>query len=688
MTVRPPTEVPGEVPATEVVEDRTATRATVVAHRVGAAAGLAVFLAVLTGLSPTLLSWTPTGGFYDAQAESLLEGRLDVDPERLGIEGFAHEGRTYLYQPPWPAVLRLPVVAATDRFEGRLGALSMLLAHLLLVVAAERILVEARRSVRPSARVGRLERAGTAAFGLVVAGGSVPTFLASRSWVYHEAALWGAAWSLVGVAGVLALRRRASLGAVVATAGGCAGAVASRASVGAGTGAALGVLAVIVFLERRPRRLRERLGGWGGPVLLLAAAALPALGYAALNTAKFGNPTSIPFEDQAFTAVSPARQAMLEENDGSLFGLRFAPTTALHYLRPAGIRVSEQFPFVDFPPAGGPVVGDVTFDLVDHTASIPATLPALVAPAAVGAWLLLRRPVTRRSTWVAVGVGGVVGSLTIVAFGYVAHRYLADVVPLVVPLGALGWQHVLTVRGRARRRVVGASLALLVPWTVWANVGLATVYQRVRAPNPAPELVAGLVEARMAIGAEPDVVRADALPPRADRDDLAVVGDCAALYVWDGSPVGEFRRDAWTPVERTRRAGHVRVRVQLGELHEGRRYPLAATRGGESVTAWLGRVGDEVVAGVDVPTGGVTSSAVDVGDRPWFDVVIDRYLGEAVVRVDGRKLVSTAIGRGRAPEVVLGRPTGTDGYEPSTPIVEESSDDGALCRRVAALPGG
>ena len=42
--------------------------------------------------------------------------------------------------------------------------------------------------------------------------------------------------------------------------------------------------------------------------------------------------------------------------------------------------------------------------------------------------------------------------------------------------------------GRGRRRALGAAAVGLALATVWVQVGVATVYQRLRAPNPAPTL--------------------------------------------------------------------------------------------------------------------------------------------------------------------------------------------------------
>ncbi len=68
----------------------------------------------------------PLGGFYDAQAQSLLDLRWDVPEGALGTEAFMVDGKSYQYQGPVPALLRLPVVALTDRYDGRLTQLSML----------------------------------------------------------------------------------------------------------------------------------------------------------------------------------------------------------------------------------------------------------------------------------------------------------------------------------------------------------------------------------------------------------------------------------------------------------------------------------------------------------------------------------------------------------------------------------
>lgn len=676
------------------IPDTGAERAVTRSFRVGAAIGIALFLVVLTGARTTLLSWVPGGDFYDSQADSFLDGRLDIDAERLGIEAFGHDGKSYMYQPPWPALLRLPVAAATESYDGRLGQISMLLALLVALSATRRILVEARRALRLGTAT-RLERAVAFGFGLVVAAGSVPMFLASRAWVYHESAIWGMAWTLLAIA--LLLRHRASptwgrLGAVFAA---TFGAVASRASVGAGACAALGLCAVATLVTDRERSLRERLTGPAGALSLLLVAAIPAASYAALNIAKFGTAASIPFEEQAFTDVSPSRQAMLEENGGTLFGPQFAPTTLVHYLRPlGGLDVTRQFPFVDFPAPGGPVVGDVTFDLVDRAASIPLSLPALFLGALLGLWALARRHPTDIVTWAAVAVGASVGSVTIIPFGFIAQRYLADTMPFLVLLGALGALSVVrSVAARPPRSrdpvrpIAWALLLVLVPVSVVVNGGLATMYQRLYVPTHDPDLVRGLIDARTAVGANPTVLRADTLPPEARPQDVVVIGDCAAVYVWDGTPIGEFRADAWVPAERTEAAGHVRMRLAIDDLRPSTRHPLAVAPGAGPTVVWIERnVDGSVVSGITIGDETTVGLPVWPAGREDLDVVLDPFSGEATVRLGDERIVSGFFPRGAdVGGMQLGTSAGLDGYASTTPVETQGApgsrgDTGELCR--------
>src|SRR5688500_12434434 len=95
----------------------------------GSAVALLIDLVLLLAGHATLLRDPgPLGGIFDAQARAFLDGNLSVDAAKVGFEGFLIDGKTYVYYGPFPALLRMPVLAVTDALDGRLTQLSIVLA--------------------------------------------------------------------------------------------------------------------------------------------------------------------------------------------------------------------------------------------------------------------------------------------------------------------------------------------------------------------------------------------------------------------------------------------------------------------------------------------------------------------------------------------------------------------------------
>ena len=116
--------------------------------------------------------------FFDIQARALFHGHLDVPPGSLGIEAFVVDGRHYMYFGPFLALLRMPVLLVTDRLDGRLTALSMLVGWFVLAAAVTVLVRRVRRRLRGDAPVGRFEAVGLAAVVATVTGGSTVVYLA------------------------------------------------------------------------------------------------------------------------------------------------------------------------------------------------------------------------------------------------------------------------------------------------------------------------------------------------------------------------------------------------------------------------------------------------------------------------------------------------------------------------------
>lgn len=685
------------------------------ASAAGAVAALLLFTWLGSEGRADLMPWNRSSDFYDAQARSFLEGTWQVSGGVLGIERFESHGGTYMYQGPWPAVLRLPVVAVTDRFEGRLTLLSMMLGVVVAAAATTRLHWRVRRLVRGDLPLDRGDvwLAGAATF--VVCGGSAMLYEASRPWVYHEAAVWGAAWSLAAIDAAVgcatAPSRRRFLWAGLTT----TLALCSRSSVGLAGVAAMAILAGGNLLARygpgRPEQGFSSLGGRANargvrPILAPAVAgAAPMAVYAAVNWIKFRTFFSIPFWGQGFTILDPKRQAFLAENDGTLFGLKFLPTTLVHYLKPNGLSLTRTFPFVDFPAKAEPI-GDVTFDLVDYSGSIPATMPVLTVLAVVGGMAVFRRVGRSRcpDSVVLRGplLGALAGALTILPFGYIANRYLADALPVLVIAGLAGAHVVLTwLRGRERRtrRAVPVALVVLALAGVWINLAHGLLFQRLYSPNVKDDLVAGFLDTRydlgQAVGLDPPIpiMEVDALPLDVPRGQIAIVGNCDAMYLSDGLDLNAVKFTPWNPVERSEAGGRYLRTIDFPAMPGGTRLPIfsmhssegngilyAAWHGGSGVSfEYLGPGQAYPSPTYFLPPGEVhtldlvidprmTFVQVYLGDRMYYE---NRYLAPADARID--------IGVD-----TIGNPTVEDTYSGTlTPLPERTG----LCRELREEAG-
>jgi hypothetical protein len=359
---------------------------------------------------------------------------------------------------------------------------------------------------------------------------------------------------------------------------------------------------------------------------LLAAMGVPLALYIAINEIKFGTLFSIPLNRQVLTSEDAHRRAVLAANGGSLFGLKFLPTNLLQFVRPDALSVTRLFPWILFP-GKALVLGHVLYTTRDWTSSIPASMPALFVLAVLGL-VLVYRPTRRRvrsvsrSTGIAPAtpgpalveergapgiaalrlplVGGAAGTAGILIIAFIAERYLADAMPLLVLAALPGWHFVMgrqvgNARTRARRALpaLGAGLlALLAVFELWTTFSLSLFYQRELGPVVTIPQRAGMVafqeqlDRSLVGGPAPDVLYVSKLPARAAPLELAVVGSCAGVYQFDGS--------GWQPVELGSGGGGLSLEVSFPHTDLGRRQPLLVTGGStpEDVVAVTWEGGD------------------------------------------------------------------------------------------------
>jgi hypothetical protein len=439
-----------------------------------------------------------SGNFYDVQAHAILDGHLSMSPKVLGIEGYSHDGKSYMYFGPAPAFLRLPVAAVTDSLDGHTGVVSMCLAYLVLLAALGRLSWRIRRWARGPVEVDDWEEllAGVTAFAL--GAGSTVIFLGIGPYVYHEAILWGVALAFAAFEAILAWIERPRARVLVLASVFTLLALLSRLAVGIGPAAALALVAVAIAVARgwpRARRATARLGllteglGWGTAGWLATAVVVPLAVYAAFNYAKFGTLFSVPFDHQAVNAILPARKAVLAANGGGLVNVRALPTNVWQYLRPDAVHFESIWPWVRLPTHRPIVIGNLKYDLLDYTSSVTVTMPLLLVMAVAGIVTMLR---TRARTSVATPgslslpvVGAACAAVPSLVFVYITERYMADFLPLLV-LPALAALHALVGWARSERAsrrhvdVVTAVLLALVVWGCVANVSIARSYQQGR----------------------------------------------------------------------------------------------------------------------------------------------------------------------------------------------------------------
>lgn len=541
--------------------------------------------------------------FFDIQAHALNRGHFWLPQGSLSIESFVVNGRTYMYFPPFPAIIRMPIAAITSRFDGHLTGPSMTVAWIVAAVCSAMALWRVRQMLRPGAPLSRLETVGVGIFMAVLGGGSVLVFLASLPWVYHEVYAWSiatSAWCIAAVLGVLLQpsRRRVVWVGLALTA-----LVLTRTTMGWGAVAMTLLAALVLFLRRRSDPGAPR--WWLG----LVAGAAAAIGMACLVTwIKFGSPFRfLPLDAQVWTQLSAQRRRAMAANGGGLTNLAFLPTTLGAYWLPTGIRLRPYFPWITLPPTPPAIVGDVVFDQWYRVGSVTVFMPFLVGLSILGVAHVLVR-FSRRDlppVWVPV-VGMAVGAGGVLAYGYMANRYTSDFVPLLLAASSIGF---VAAFGRAQRwskvgrvALVGV-LAVAALWGALANLAVATT---ARATIGSSQALRDYVARQLDLGGVDGLVAvADELPTNSVADRLQVVGECDALLIGTGEnehpwvlvTAASFDAQVDTLVDRPQPT------VEIGEFGRG---------GGRSSTLVL-RLGGADRARLEV-------QGADTRATPWFDV--------------------------------------------------------------------
>ena len=588
--------------------------------------GLAFFLTLFDysfSLTRTALGTGYFSGFYDQQARRLLDGHLDVPTGSLGIEGFVHGGKTFMYFPPWPALLRMPVLLTTHEYDGRLTMLSMAIAWVVFSVMVVKLIWLLAPLLTGMEEVGRSTAALVGVFLAAATGGTFLTFDGAEPWVYHEAYMWAVASVVGGIYWLVRLLTQPSRHAAWWVFVFALLSVGSRAT--EGWSLCLVVIAVALFMRFRPdHAARDPL--WSR---VLLAGVVPLLLSIAVNEYKFGTVYIFPLQDQVWTQLNADRRAALAANGGGLTGPQFFTTSFMAYLRPDGIRFTDYFPFITLPAHPAPSYNGAFVDQSYRTGSATAFMPVFLAMFVV-AFVAVFRPRARRELsllrmpmLVSILVtGGVLG------YGYYSARYTTEFVPALV-LGAAVSTALLCGLVRRRPQWRAPALAVLSIGAVFSILAQMSIGTTMEAFVHRGALLERYVQWQHDVspGAQARLVsQVKALPTGGHTDDLAILGNCQTLYINTGD-----QYEPWLPVQDRDRVlqlsptgplhpGRVTLVHVSGNTDEGVRIEVNRQRQLRFVT-WNGTA-KAIGARFDMPTdGGVRLGIRDLISFGYFEFV-------------------------------------------------------------------
>jgi len=425
-------------------------------------------------------------GFYDAQAQSLLHGRIDVPPEAIATEAFMRNGKAYGYFGPTPALMRLPLELLLPGMHGRWGRASMLLASV-LTLGMLLLLMRRLESRFPLAGGPRLRNLLRAVLILAAAIGSTNFFVSAERKVYQESIIWGSALAFAQAVLLACYLMRPKTRWLAL---GCAAALfAFLARVSSGAGPLFSLFLLEAAWLVPAVRFRAFFAGSAWPrraavavgVTLVASAAL----WAGLNYWKFG----MVFTSQPIALNIQYDQPRLERVKGNLASVYNLPLTLWAYLAPANIRFAGAFPWV-FPAMGNPALASrfpkAHFDATEPFASAPAAMPELFLGAIAGLALCLARRKELRD-FRAPMCGALAGCGLIFAWGYIAYRNLHDMFPWLVRGSAVAVAYLPAIPGARLRYGLAGLFVAATLYAMCANFAIAVRWQRYASYPVRPE---------------------------------------------------------------------------------------------------------------------------------------------------------------------------------------------------------
>jgi hypothetical protein len=441
--------------------------------------------------SLVLLAWLVTEGdwdffpkagflesFYDAQARSLLHGRIDVVPESIGPEAFMRDGKAYGYFGPTPALMRLPLELLLPGMYGRWGRVSMLLASV-LTLGMLLLLLHKLEPLFPPAGGPRPRNLLRGALILAAAIGSTNFFVSTEHKMYQESIIWGSALAFAQAVFLACYLNRPKAKWMALACAAALLAFLARVSSGAGPLFSLFLLeaAWLVPSVRRRAFFAEKVLPGRAAVAVGATLLAAVVLWAGLNYWKFGTVLT----SQPIAMNKQYNQERVQRVKGDLFSLYNLPLTLSTYLSPSNIEFNGAFPWI-FLTLGDPALRsrfpEAHFDYAEPFASLPAAMPELLLAAIAGTALFLARRRRELRDFRAPMCGAFAGCALMFTWGIVTYRYLHDVFPWLVLGSAGAIAYLPSIPGKGLRRGLAGLFVAATLYAMCANFAFALRWQR------------------------------------------------------------------------------------------------------------------------------------------------------------------------------------------------------------------
>jgi hypothetical protein len=425
--------------------------------------------------------------FFNAQAVSLLQGRLDVPKETIEYEAFLHNDKFYGYFGIATSLLRVPLFLLFPGTETRWNRPVAAVACIINLVCAYLILRVARKLFLTDREPSTSEKWLYTLFVIVVGLGSSNIYMGSRSFIYHEPIIWGGAFALLFyyffLRYLITPTARLLLIACVCS----ILTMLTRAPQGGGTLVCLGLFAVIGILAggNRPAgfSILDYFGTLRGPqtrfhACLASAAIAVAIGsYSLVNYAKYETVSGMPLHLYARYQWFN-EQHVYDRVEGKVFHLSNARTLLYNYFWPDKIKFSRRFPYV-YATQDAKIFPEAKMDLWGEFSSFPASKPALLflslfgVYAAFFTWSAGRKKKFRLPLLGAAVAGGL--NFFLLAL---SERYLHDFYPFLILAGAAGLHQILALKSAFVRTGACIILVALSLYSIYVNTAFALVHQR------------------------------------------------------------------------------------------------------------------------------------------------------------------------------------------------------------------